>query len=244
MRISSDGPLAEHDAEPDLSDPHFFGTGDPHPVWARMRRDDPVHRQCPAHGRPEFWAVTRYADVSRVLGRHGEFTVSRGNILTTLGQIDIAGGKMLAVTDPPLHKRLKDPLAPHLGRQAVREFEPRLREFSQRLLSVGARQDTWDFAAQAEFYPIAIAGLLLGIHCPARAQSADDRFSLERLITGSIGSLFGGGAGQSAPAGSDGWSGESGSSGHPLMQADAIRAAAAKRLPSIPVFLPDSDHGD
>jgi cytochrome P450 len=163
MRITSEDSVDENDLELDLSDPHYFGTGDPHPVWTRMRAEDRVHRQCPRDGKPEFWAATRYADVSRILSQHGEFTASRGNILTTLGQTDIAGGKMLAVTDPPLHKRLKEPLAPHLGRQAVAAFEPRLRELSRRLLSLGARQDTWDFAAQAAFYPIAIAGLLLGI---------------------------------------------------------------------------------
>ncbi|MFI8457291.1 cytochrome P450 [Kitasatospora sp. NPDC085464] len=163
MRITSGGAAADDEPGPDLSDPHYFGTGDPHPVWTHLRAHDPVHRQCPMGGKPEFWAVTRYADVSRVLSQHGEFTATRGNILTTLGQSDIAGGKMLAVTDPPQHKRLKDPLSPHLTRQAVQAYEPALREFSRRLLSVGARQDTWDFAAQAAYYPIAIAGLLLGI---------------------------------------------------------------------------------
>ncbi|GAA2975213.1 cytochrome P450 [Streptomyces enissocaesilis] len=163
MRITSGGSAAEDGPGPDLSDPQFYGTGDPHPVWTRLRAEDPVHRQCPVGGKPEFWAVTQHADVSRVLARHDEFTASRGNILTTLGQTDRAGGKMLAVTDPPLHKRLKEPLAPHLARQPVRAFEPALREFSRRLLSPGAHQETWDFAAQAAFYPIAIAGLLLGI---------------------------------------------------------------------------------
>ncbi|MGP4051180.1 cytochrome P450 [Streptomyces sp. 2A115] len=163
MRITSGDPAAENGPEPDLSDPQFYGTGDPHPVWTRLRAEDPVHRQCPVDAKPAFWAVTRHADVSRVLARHVEFTTSRGNILTTLGQTDIAGGKMLAVTDPPEHKRLKDPLAPHVSRQAVRDHEPALRQFSRRLLSVGAREDTWDFAAQAAGYPIAIAGLLLGI---------------------------------------------------------------------------------
>jgi cytochrome P450 len=163
MRITSGCPATADDPGLDLSDPHFFGTGDPHPVWTRLRDSDPIHRQCPQGGKPEFWVVTRYADVSWVLSRHTEFTASQGNILTTLGQTDIAGGKMLAVTDPPQHKRLKEPLTPHLGKQAVHAFEPSLREFSRRLLSVGARQDTWDFAAQAAFYPIAIAGLLLGI---------------------------------------------------------------------------------
>ncbi|NYH77418.1 cytochrome P450 [Actinopolyspora biskrensis] len=70
---------------------------------------------------------------------------------------------MLAVTDPPLHGRLKAPLAPRLSKQAVRELEPALRELTRRVLAPGASPETWDFAAQAAFYPIGIAGLLLGI---------------------------------------------------------------------------------
>lgn len=163
MHTTPGCPAPEDSLDPDLSDPRLHGTGDAHAVWARLRAEDPVHRQCPVNGAPEFWAVTRYADVSRVLAEHTEFTASRGNILTTLGQTDVAGGKMLAVTDPPEHKRLKDPLTRHLTRQAVRDHEPALRLYARRLLSVGAREDTWDFAAHASYYPIAIAGLLLGV---------------------------------------------------------------------------------
>jgi membrane-bound lytic murein transglycosylase B len=90
-----------------------------------------------------------------------------------------------------------------------------------------------------------VAGLLLGslfgVPAGAQAQSQDDRFSPSQLFTGSIGRLFGGGP--SAPAGpvsKDEWSGESGSSGHPLMQADAIRAAAANFPDCIAGFWPDA----
>jgi len=166
MRITSGESDAEYEIDPgpvDFADPHFFGLGDPHSVWTRLRDRDPVHRQCPRASTPEFWVVTRYDDVSRVLSRHDEFTAARGNILTTLGETDIAGDKMLAVTDPPLHRRLKAPLAPRLSKPAVRELEPALRELTRRVLAPGAQPEPWDFAVQAAYYPIAIAGLLLGI---------------------------------------------------------------------------------
>jgi peptidoglycan lytic transglycosylase B len=90
-----------------------------------------------------------------------------------------------------------------------------------------------------------LLGPLFGSLDGAHAQSQDDRFlsPLQGLFTGSIGSfkLFGGGP--SAPAGpvsKDDWSGASGSSGHPLMQADAIRAAAADFPNCIAGFWPDA----
>ncbi|HUI97997.1 MAG TPA: lytic murein transglycosylase [Xanthobacteraceae bacterium] len=86
------------------------------------------------------------------------------------------------------------------------------------------------------------AGLLPGATGAARAQSQDDRFSSaprSGLFTGSIGSLFGRSA-PTAPAGKDDWSGESGASGHPLMQADAIRAAAANFPNCLAGYWPDA----
>ncbi|MCK1813218.1 cytochrome P450 [Streptomyces sp. XM4011] len=163
MRISSSSETVELLTELDLSSPQFYGTGDPHPMWTHLRERCPVHWQEPRAGKPGFWVVTRYADVSRVLAGHRHFSAARGNILTTLGRADIAGGKMLAVTDPPRHTRLKAPLAPHLSRAAVRAYEPRLRELAQRVLAPGVRRGHWDFAERVSRYPIAIAGLLLGI---------------------------------------------------------------------------------
>ena len=80
---------------------------------------------------------------------------------------------------------------------------------------------------------------------PVAAQGTDDRFpSLLQGITGSIGSFnpFGAprAAAQTGPVSKDEWSGESGSSGHPLMQADAIRAAAADFPNCIAGLWPDA----
>jgi len=97
------------------------------------------------------------------------------------------------------------------------------------------------------FTGAAVAGLTLGAlagwpgGAMAQAQGQDDRFSPSQFFTGSLGRLFGGGP--SAPAGpvsKDDWSGESGSSGHPLMQADAIRASVANFPSCLAGFWPDA----
>ena len=88
-----------------------------------------------------------------------------------------------------------------------------------------------------------MSGALLGLAASASAQSRDDRNSQSQgLFTGSIGSfrLFGGPSAPPAPASKDDWSGESGSSGHPLMQADAIRAAAANFDNCLAGYWPDA----
>ncbi|HKF72433.1 MAG TPA: lytic murein transglycosylase, partial [Stellaceae bacterium] len=86
----------------------------------------------------------------------------------------------------------------------------------------------------------AVAGLILGglSGAVSGARAQDD--GLSRLVTGAIGLLNPFGSPAAAPPGKDDWSGESGSSGHPLMQADAIRAAAANFPNCIAGYWPDA----
>jgi membrane-bound lytic murein transglycosylase B len=93
----------------------------------------------------------------------------------------------------------------------------------------------------------AAAGLLLAaLAGVAAAQTRDDHASsgLGDLFTGSIGHLFGPSSppapAPAYPPGKDDWSGQSGASGHPLMQADAIRAAAANFPNCIAGYWPDA----
>jgi lytic murein transglycosylase len=87
-----------------------------------------------------------------------------------------------------------------------------------------------------------VLGLIAGGPDGARAQNSNP-FS---DITGSIGSFFRGNAQATSPAvpgappSKDDWSGASGSSGHPLMQADAIRAAAANFQNCIAGYWPEA----
>jgi len=86
------------------------------------------------------------------------------------------------------------------------------------------------------------AGLMLvplaGI---ASAQTQGGSSGIADLFTGSIGGfhLFGSPAPAAPPSKSD-WSGQSGASGHPLMQADAIRAAAANFPNCLEGYWPDA----
>lgn len=99
------------------------------------------------------------------------------------------------------------------------------------------------------FLHVAAAGVIMclvaGAVGAARAQSQDDRFSSGSragLFTGGLGSLFGRGAATASagPVSKDDWSGMSGASGHPLMQADAIRAAAANFANCLAGYWPDA----
>ena len=91
-----------------------------------------------------------------------------------------------------------------------------------------------------------MSGALASLAGPASAQAQDNRNAQTQssggLFTGSLGGfrLFGGPPAPVAPPSKDDWSGESGSSGHPLMQADAIRAAAANFDNCLAGYWPDA----
>jgi lytic murein transglycosylase len=76
----------------------------------------------------------------------------------------------------------------------------------------------------------AAAAITLALAVPASAQAGDGSwfpFKIPGLTTGSVTPTTPLPPAQATPGGPPEWSGESGSSGHPLMTADAIRSAAA-----------------
>jgi cytochrome P450 len=94
-----------------LTDPAFFVTNDPHPLWRQLRHEDPVHW---THGlvRP-FWSVTSYNDMVTVFGEPNLFTSTRGLIVPSSPEMEqltpemMGSGQMMIMTDPPLHVAMR-----------------------------------------------------------------------------------------------------------------------------------------
>ncbi|WP_151769946.1 cytochrome P450 [Streptomyces abyssomicinicus] len=84
---------------------------DPYPLYARMRREDPVHRS------PQgIWYLTRYADVEAALGdlrlsndrdRMARAYSGLGGDLKALSRLTGRLGRVMTNTDPPDHARLR-----------------------------------------------------------------------------------------------------------------------------------------
>ncbi|MEG8178100.1 cytochrome P450 [Nocardia terpenica] len=162
----------------DLADPLLYSTGDPHPIWAQLRRQAPAHRQILPDGR-SFWSVTRYGDVRAVLRDHTRFTSTRGTLLSILGGADPAGGKMMAASDPPEHTELREPLGKVLSARELRTQLPRIRGIVDTLLAPVFDGGTWDLAGALAGFPMMFTGALMGI-------PESDWPTLTRLTTMSI----------------------------------------------------------
>ncbi|ANP50055.1 cytochrome P450 [Streptomyces griseochromogenes] len=162
MRLTP-GPARDIDLDRvDLFDLDLYTSGDPHPIWDAMRAKAPLHHQVLPDGR-EFWSVTRYDDVCRVLGDHREFTSERGTVPTHLGTDDVAAGVLLTSTDPPRHTEVRRPLGAKLTARAVKSWEDSIRRSIVRFLEPALDGGTFDLAEKALLLPAMVTGPLLGI---------------------------------------------------------------------------------
>ncbi|WP_030776216.1 cytochrome P450 [Streptomyces sp. NRRL S-920] len=158
-----------------LADPDLYAVGDPHAVWRTLRERAPVHWQ-PVGDSLGFWSVTRYTDVERVLEDHASFTSERGTLLSLLGRHDPAGGRQMAVTDPPRHGRMRAPLHRALRLRSAETHADEIRAGIRALLPEAppGTGRSFDFAEACAQLPLVVLGPLLGL--PAR-----DRPRLVRL---------------------------------------------------------------
>ncbi|WP_309095403.1 cytochrome P450 [Streptomyces sp.] len=162
----------------DLFDLDLYTHGDPHPVWDAMRAEAPLHHQVLADGR-EFWSVTRYEDVCRVLGSHQEFTSERGTVVTHLGVDDVAAGKLMTSTDPPRHTQVRRAIGSRLTARAVAPWEDRIRQAIVKFLEPALDGSVFDLAERALLLPAIVTGPLLGI--PER--DWDELVQLTAMVT-------------------------------------------------------------
>lgn len=162
MRLTP-GPARHIDLDGvDLFDLDLYAEGDPHPVWDVMRERAPLHHQVLPDGR-EFWSVTRFEDVCRVLGDHRAFTSERGTVPTHLGTDDVAAGVLLTSTDPPRHTEVRRPLGSKLTARAVKSWEDSIRGTIVRFLEPALDGEPFDLAERALLLPAMVTGPLLGV---------------------------------------------------------------------------------
>ncbi|MFB9905609.1 cytochrome P450 [Allokutzneria oryzae] len=144
-----------------LADPRTFAEADLSGFWREVRTRRPVYWHEP-HG---FWVVSRHADILTVYRDNTRFTSERGNVLVTLlAGGDSAAGRMLAVTDGPRHRELRQILQKVFTPQALAQVARRVRQNTRRLVIDAVGRGDCDFATDiAGQIPITTVGDLLGV---------------------------------------------------------------------------------
>jgi cytochrome P450 len=154
--------------EINLIDPEVFERGQPHDQWALLRREAPVYWHRGVEGWfPGFWCITKYDEVIRISRDPATFISSHGIVIgqTPENASPADGlGKMMIVTDPPRHVRLRRLVNKGFTPRAVAAFEPHVRDMTADILNEVAPRGRCDFVTDvAAILPLAVISGMMGV---------------------------------------------------------------------------------
>jgi len=130
----------------DVSDPKLYQDDNWRPLFAQLRRDDPVH-YCEASPFGPYWSVTRYDDIFQVELDHENYSSS-----SELGGTQIADlPKGQEITnflrmDPPGHTAQRRTVAPIVAPSNLANLEALIRKRTCDVLDALPRGETFDWA--------------------------------------------------------------------------------------------------
>jgi cytochrome P450 len=151
---------------------------DPYPIYARLRAEAPLFY----NEQHDFYVLTRYDDVDRILTDWKTFSSARGPILEIIkANIEIPPGTLL-MEDPPSHDIHRGILARVFTPRRISSLEARIRDFCVRSMDRLAGAGSFDLMTEfANEVPMRVIGMLLGI--PEADQPAIRERAEEKLRT-------------------------------------------------------------
>ncbi len=153
--------------ENDLANLDVFVRGGQHEIWRRMRAEEPIHWN-PGNDRfIPFWSVTKYADLIAVSRDTTTYSSQQG-ISMAANPDDpatlIGAGKMMIITDPPRHVRLRRLVNKGFTPRATALLEPSVREITTKIIDDVAPRGACDFVTDvAALLPLAVICSMMGI---------------------------------------------------------------------------------
>ena len=149
-----------------MTTPEF--RNDPYPLWARLRSEDPVHRDPMG-----MWTLTRFADVDTVLHDHARFSSaaerfhSRRRLHQRAGRealVDETLAQSMLQNDPPDHTRLRRLVNKAFTPRQVEALRPRIERIVDDLLTRVAADRRMDLISDfAGPLPVTVISELLGV---------------------------------------------------------------------------------
>jgi cytochrome P450 len=154
---------------------------DPYPTYARLRAAGPVCR-----GGPAQWVVTRYADISGLIGDGrlaSEYDPDYHRIAVGEGPLAEFFGRIVLNRDPPAHTRLRRLLGQAFTPALVRGHAPRIAAIADELLAPARATGRLEAVADvAQQLPIRVLGELIGLDPAALAQVRPRALELSRAF--------------------------------------------------------------
>ena len=133
---------------------------DPWPLFNRMREEALLYYNEPH----DFYAVSRYADVERVLTDTGAYSSARGVMLELIkAGMEIPPGTLI-MEDPPVHNIHRQLLARVFSPRRIADLEPRVRDYCAACLDPLVGESGFDLIEKLGLeMPMKVIGMLLGI---------------------------------------------------------------------------------
>jgi cytochrome P450 len=132
----------------DVSDPRLYQEDCWRPLFAELRRDDPVH-YCEASRFGPYWSVTRYDDIFAVELDHENYSSS-----SELGGIQITDWpkgherESFIRMDPPRHTAQRRTVAPIVAPSNLANLESLIRKRTSDVLDALPRHETFDWVTR------------------------------------------------------------------------------------------------
>ena len=129
----------------DVSDPRLYQDDSWRPLFAQLRRDDPVH-YCEASPYGPYWSVTRYDDIFAVELDHETYSSA-----SELGGIQVADQPKgqerpnFIRMDPPGHTAQRKTVAPIVAPSNLANFDKLIRERTCAVLDALPRGEVFDW---------------------------------------------------------------------------------------------------
>jgi cytochrome P450 len=167
-QLSADPDLTSADLrEVDLSDPAWFAQGPPHALFARMRAEAPVHRNISrTPGIPDFWNITRAADIEFISKSSGLFSSHNHGIMmeeNSIAPLDLMRN-LVIYKDPPEHTRYRQLVQLAFMPRTVAHLEDVVRDRVTKVLDATAATGTMDVVTDLSLpVPLAVIMDLLGV---------------------------------------------------------------------------------
>jgi cytochrome P450 len=147
----------------------YAAHGYPHPVWQRLRREDPVHWFDRTDGRP-FWAITKHADIVTIGKRPQQFLNGPRLVMSPEPEIPNTFPPTLIQIDPPKHgiyrKLISKRFTPRYLQRIHKDIERIGKQIVDELLdkSGPGEYGECDFVTEVSApLPIAVIAWLLGV---------------------------------------------------------------------------------
>jgi cytochrome P450 len=139
-------PLMQPLGSIDVSDPAIYEQDTWQPLFARLRREAPVH-YCAESRYGPYWSVTRYNDIMTVELDHASYSSQLGGIQVEDQPADMKRGSFIRM-DPPRHTVQRKTVAPVAAPNNLASYEARIRERTRVVLDALPRNETFDWVEE------------------------------------------------------------------------------------------------